>query len=543
MGDESNTKDFDPSRAELFEALGHPIRIRILQALNEGPLGFSELKRKLGVESSGHLQFHLSKLDGLIKTSVNGGYTLTDEGREALRIVTTSGAAHQGNGRSGDRKVIISREVLAVLVAALLLFASVAAYQEYALLSGDTAATAMTEVWTKNVPLFVDGGGLADQNRFYGVEDLSFNETHTGPSQGIFETFSLDAFALADGSLSWQVFVTFRNYFRTSPHLFFLDGDVCLTTVAAGANATSSLDGDSVSLVALRYNATNGALVDATRIPMTQIAGQSDFLVGESREIYAAYVQVGGIMSIAAYGGRSGLVGNISVGGGNGWAGGDDSAFATPHHLIVADGWSQQAFGFTEDTRNLTWSGPLPGFVVNTKGTTIGETLYYQVPTGSHLNLYGMDFSAGEPTLAVNVSLSLLSGSGAAVTSLGGLMLLCSGRATYEAVSPDGSPLWQTNLAVQSAGALEGITYAQPILFPDGRILLSYIGTSVSSSDYQKLALVDSLTGRLVLDVPWPTWVWPWQASPSYYFPLASSGNLLLLQHGKMLACVDTSRS
>jgi len=63
---------FDSSRAELFEVLGHPMRVKILRTLNEGPMSFSELKRETGIESSGHLQFHLSKLANLIKTDASG---------------------------------------------------------------------------------------------------------------------------------------------------------------------------------------------------------------------------------------------------------------------------------------------------------------------------------------------------------------------------------------------------------------------------------------------------------------------------------------
>lgn len=55
-------KVFDSSRAELFEALGHPTRVKILKALGERPMGFAELKREVGIESGGHLQFHLGKL-------------------------------------------------------------------------------------------------------------------------------------------------------------------------------------------------------------------------------------------------------------------------------------------------------------------------------------------------------------------------------------------------------------------------------------------------------------------------------------------------
>lgn len=83
----SDEIDFDSSRAELFEALGHPIRIKIIKSLSKRPLSFSELKKKIGVESGGHLQFHLNKLNGLVETTLEGSYKLTDDGREALRIL------------------------------------------------------------------------------------------------------------------------------------------------------------------------------------------------------------------------------------------------------------------------------------------------------------------------------------------------------------------------------------------------------------------------------------------------------------------------
>lgn len=87
MSGEKPQDDFNRDRAELFDALGHPTRIKILQVLSESPLGFSDLKKEAGIESNGLLSFHLGKLDGLVKTSLEGSYQLTDEGREALRIV------------------------------------------------------------------------------------------------------------------------------------------------------------------------------------------------------------------------------------------------------------------------------------------------------------------------------------------------------------------------------------------------------------------------------------------------------------------------
>jgi DNA-binding transcriptional ArsR family regulator len=83
------------------DALSHPTRIMILKALNENPVGFADLKKQLGIESSGHLQHHISKLNSLVKTDEYGKYTLPDEGKDAINSVETvekvteSGAKHK----------------------------------------------------------------------------------------------------------------------------------------------------------------------------------------------------------------------------------------------------------------------------------------------------------------------------------------------------------------------------------------------------------------------------------------------------------------
>jgi DNA-binding HxlR family transcriptional regulator len=79
----------DQRRAEVFDALSHPTRIMILKALGEGALGFADLKKKTGIESSGHLQHHLTKLGPLVKTDDYGKYCLSDQGRDALLTVQT----------------------------------------------------------------------------------------------------------------------------------------------------------------------------------------------------------------------------------------------------------------------------------------------------------------------------------------------------------------------------------------------------------------------------------------------------------------------
>ena len=75
------------SEASLFEAIAHETRIRALFLLRDGVLGFSELKRKLGISSSGNLQHHIGKLRSLIEVNGDGQYSLTDNGKEALLAI------------------------------------------------------------------------------------------------------------------------------------------------------------------------------------------------------------------------------------------------------------------------------------------------------------------------------------------------------------------------------------------------------------------------------------------------------------------------
>jgi DNA-binding HxlR family transcriptional regulator len=113
---------FNEVRAELFEALGHPMRVTILEALESKPLGFAEIKKSVGIESSGHLQFHLRKLDGLVEDSPNGAYALTSDGRDALRVfrATDVGTARERSISSRSRKnyltVIAALGTLAIVL-------------------------------------------------------------------------------------------------------------------------------------------------------------------------------------------------------------------------------------------------------------------------------------------------------------------------------------------------------------------------------------------------------------------------------------------
>ena len=118
---------FDASRAEFFEALGHPTRVRILRALEAKPMSFSELKREVGIESSGHLQFHLGKLTGLIKTDENGNYALAEDGKGALHVAQTAlrSEAGSGSGRGIPTRFMIAIVAVAVVWALVMVATSI----------------------------------------------------------------------------------------------------------------------------------------------------------------------------------------------------------------------------------------------------------------------------------------------------------------------------------------------------------------------------------------------------------------------------------
>jgi DNA-binding HxlR family transcriptional regulator len=70
--------------AELFDAIAHPVRIKILKILEKQPSSFASLKRQLDFASSGNLDFHLKKLRELVEVREDGLYGLTKAGKKAL---------------------------------------------------------------------------------------------------------------------------------------------------------------------------------------------------------------------------------------------------------------------------------------------------------------------------------------------------------------------------------------------------------------------------------------------------------------------------
>jgi DNA-binding HxlR family transcriptional regulator len=136
----------DQRRAEVFDALSHPTRILILKALSQEPQGFADLKKKLGIDSSGHLQHHLNKLSGLVKTDYYGKYILSDEGRDALVTVETVEKATKPEPSSNRShptvKSIVWKAAALALVLALALSLTYAMSQQLAL---DTRVLSLEE--------------------------------------------------------------------------------------------------------------------------------------------------------------------------------------------------------------------------------------------------------------------------------------------------------------------------------------------------------------------------------------------------------------
>ncbi len=135
MEDEKQA-EYDKQREEVFDALGHPTRIHILKVLSEGSLGFADLKKKTSIESSGHLQYHLTKLDGLIKTDEYGKYCLSDEGKDALLTVqTVENLSPRSNAKEKARKLNFSNTLgskpAVFLLIALLIASTAIAVIEY----------------------------------------------------------------------------------------------------------------------------------------------------------------------------------------------------------------------------------------------------------------------------------------------------------------------------------------------------------------------------------------------------------------------------
>ena len=133
-------------------------------------MGFSELKKKVGIESNGLLSFHLGKLTNLVSLNQEGAYALTEQGQEAVRMIriTRSGGG-EGNtikvrSQSGKPFMVI----IAVLLAVIIVLGSVAVYQQ------NQIGIMSSNVVLSHSPVFVYGTVSAGLDWIGGIKVTSY---------------------------------------------------------------------------------------------------------------------------------------------------------------------------------------------------------------------------------------------------------------------------------------------------------------------------------------------------------------------------------
>jgi DNA-binding transcriptional ArsR family regulator len=199
MDEKAPQDSFSAERAELFEALGHPTRIRTLKLLQDSQMSFSELKKALGIESSGLMQHHLRKLQGLVRMTDESDYAITDEGKEALRVAL----AMEGIRPSRERKLSLTLSQITgiILLCGIVMVASIS-YMEYSSLSNelDTANQAIIQLTQHIAQLNLSYPLLIEDWEYYNsqVNQQSIFLTPVSKSQAI-------AIALSHGG--WNVFM------------------------------------------------------------------------------------------------------------------------------------------------------------------------------------------------------------------------------------------------------------------------------------------------------------------------------------------------
>ncbi len=89
-----DTAHSEPGLQGMLESLANPIRRAIVSfVFSSGPVSYSAILKMNFVDSSSKLSFHLQKLqaDRLLTKNDAGAYVLTDEGRQAWRVVRALG--------------------------------------------------------------------------------------------------------------------------------------------------------------------------------------------------------------------------------------------------------------------------------------------------------------------------------------------------------------------------------------------------------------------------------------------------------------------
>ncbi|MEM2145907.1 MAG: hypothetical protein QW279_11135, partial [Candidatus Jordarchaeaceae archaeon] len=96
---------------DIYNVLGHPLRRKILLLLEkEGYMQYSDLLKELNIETTGQLNFHLTKLGNLI-TKEGKAYKLSEEGKTVIKIMELNEKILSGEEieRIESRKTELSR--------------------------------------------------------------------------------------------------------------------------------------------------------------------------------------------------------------------------------------------------------------------------------------------------------------------------------------------------------------------------------------------------------------------------------------------------
>jgi DNA-binding transcriptional ArsR family regulator len=236
----------DRQRAEIFDALGHPTRIAILKALREGSMGFADLKKKSNIDSSGHLQHHLSKLNGLIKTDEYGKYCLSDQGKDALLTMQlVENASLRAETKKSDRhskkkllkpvSILLAVLLIASFTFALFEYNQVSSLQKEILQRDQTISRLQAQ--SVSSPL-----SSAEPNYLYTVPDLAGNTSATK----IFLVSATGQYGY------WRYNDTQVTYPLISPYAFVIhQGDPCFVINVTVRNDYTPEDADET----LGYNA------------------------------------------------------------------------------------------------------------------------------------------------------------------------------------------------------------------------------------------------------------------------------------------------
>ena len=117
----------------MFSSLKHPARRKILRMLAEKQMTFSQMLEALGVSSS-HLTYHLENLGELVSKEENGNYRLSTFGEASVSTMKIVEEAPAVRSRYGFPLSLRWRSLLAILVIAVILLASMS-YVQYASLN------------------------------------------------------------------------------------------------------------------------------------------------------------------------------------------------------------------------------------------------------------------------------------------------------------------------------------------------------------------------------------------------------------------------